>query len=92
VVLFSCVENQRLYPTLARLRKNVVQIKSGTVIPGVGTLDADLLFPDETITIDVTGPSGMTLTVDTLAPDHPALSCIYANVQNACGSGCGCSR
>jgi hypothetical protein len=93
VVLFSCVENQRLYPTLARLRNKVVQIKSGTTIPGVGpALTSDLLYPDEVITIEVTGPTGMTLTVDTLAPDHPALSCIYTNVQNACGgNGCSCS-
>jgi hypothetical protein len=82
-VLFNCVEEQRLYPVIGRLRTNVVQIPNGTTIPGLGALTADLFYPDETVNVHVEGPLGMTITVETLTWNMPSLSCIWQTWADA---------
>jgi hypothetical protein len=88
-VIFGCVEQQRLYPVIARLRTNVVQIPTGTAFPGVGgPTTAPIFYPNETITVHVEGPLGMSITVQTLTWNQPTLSCIWqtwANAMNAMG-------
>jgi hypothetical protein len=84
-LLFSCVQEQRLYPIIARLRKDNILAPSGTSFPGIGTLTADAFNPDESLTIDVTGPAGMTLTVETLTWNMPTLSCLWTRALGPLG-------
>jgi hypothetical protein len=90
-VIFNCVEQQRLYPVIARLRTDVVQIPAGTTIPApgvTGATTADVFFANETLNIHVDGPFGMSLTVKTLTWNMPTLSCIWqtwADAMNAMG-------
>lgn len=84
-LLFGCVVDQRLYPVLARLRTDIVQIPAGATIPVEGgapiTVGAPgVLFPNEELTIDVTGPAGTTITIETLTLQMPALSCLWDRV------------
>jgi len=78
-VIFNCVEEQRLYPVLARLRNAVVQIPAGVVLPGGAVPAPGIMFTDETINIHIQGPSGTSITIETLAWKHPTLSCLWNN-------------
>jgi hypothetical protein len=79
-LIFNCEEEGRLYPVLARLRNAVVQIPTGTTIEGIGgPTTAPVFFADETITINVVAPGGTTVTIETLAWNHPALTCLWHN-------------
>jgi hypothetical protein len=84
-LIFNCIEEQRLYPVLARLRTAVVQIPAGTTLPGGVVPAPGILFADETIAIHITGPAGTTITAETLAWNHPTLSCLWNNALRPLG-------
>lgn len=79
-VLFGCVEEQRLYPVIARLRNQTQIFPAGTVFhfaAGDQTLLSPVFYPDEAITIHANGPAGTTLTFQTLTWNDPPISCLY---------------
>jgi len=84
-LIFNCDEEQRLYPLLARLRTDVVQIPEGTVLPGGAVPAPGVLFANEEIVIHVVGPAGTTITFETLAWNHPTLSCLWQNALGPMG-------
>jgi len=84
-LVFNCEEEQRLYPVLARLRNKVVQIVAGTVLPGGAVPAPGIYFADEKITIHITGPAGTSITAETLAWNHPTLSCLWNNALRPLG-------
>lgn len=93
-LLFGCVEQQRLYPVIARLRQDVVQIPAGTTFPGLAapnTLTSDLDFPNENITITVDGPTGTGITIQTLTWNMPAMSYLANKPEHAIAAMYGCA-
>lgn len=88
-LLFGCVEDQRLYPVIARMRTSVEAFPSGTAFPGIGTTTGPTLFGNESITINVSGPPGMTLTIQTLNWNHPTISCLWQRAMGSVGAGWG---
>jgi len=83
--LFHCVDEQRLYPVIARLRKNNVLAPAGTVFPGLGTLSSDAFNADEKLTLVVTGPAGTTITAETLTWNMPTLTCLWQRALGPLG-------
>jgi len=75
MLLFGCVEQQRLYPVIARLRTDVELLPAGTVLPG-GALGTALTYPNTALHLTIAGPSGTTITLQTLTWNMPALSCV----------------
>jgi hypothetical protein len=78
-VLFNCDVEQRLFPLLARLRTDVINLPTGTVLPGItppNTLTGPVFHPNEQLTLTFDGPAGVAVGVETLTYNHPALSCM----------------
>lgn len=79
-MLFNTVVQQRLYPVIAQVQSGVPLLPAGTALAlstGTVTLDSPVNEPDQSLTITVTGPTGTSVTAETITWNHPSLACLW---------------
>lgn len=79
-MLFNTVVQQRLYPVIAQVQSDVPLIPAGATLnlsTGAATLTTAFNEPNQDLLITVTGPTGTSVTAETITWNHPSLACLW---------------